>query len=61
MKKPLYFLNLIRYNDTGKYKSAKPENIKKFKQILEKNKIKFSQRYSFGGDIAAACGQLAGK
>jgi len=59
MKKPLYFVNLISYNATGKYKPSTGPQIRKFKQILEKEGIPVTQRYKFGQDIAAACGQLA--
>ncbi|XOB40960.1 MAG: 23S rRNA (adenine(2503)-C(2))-methyltransferase RlmN [Candidatus Nealsonbacteria bacterium] len=61
MKKPLYLVNLISYNPTGDFKASSPSRIKKFKEILEKAKVKVSQRYSFGQDIKAACGQLAGE
>lgn len=59
IKNPLYLVNLISYNPTGKFKPPSRENIKKFKNILEREKINVTQRYSFGQDIKAACGQLA--
>jgi len=59
MKKKLYFLNLILYNATGIFKASKTKNVEKFKSVLEKNKIDFVQRYRFGDDIQAACGQFA--
>lgn len=58
MKKPLYLLNLIRYNPTGDFQPSTPERIKEFKNILDKHGVKYTQRYSFGQDIKAACGQL---
>lgn len=58
MKKPLYFLNLILYNPTGSFKPSTPERVRKFKNILKKSGIKFSERYRFGQDIKAACGQF---
>lgn len=61
LKKPLYMINLIAYNPTGKFKASSPEQIKKFKDILEAAGIFTTQRYRFGADINAACGQLAGK
>jgi 23S rRNA (adenine2503-C2)-methyltransferase len=61
LKKPLYMLNLIAYNPNGKFESSTPEKIKKFKAILEKAGIFTTQRYRFGTDIEAACGQLAHK
>ena len=59
IKKPLYFLNLILYNPTGTFQSPSLERVKKFKNILKKERVKFSQRYGFGQDIKAACGQFA--
>ena len=58
MKKPLYFVNLIAYNPTGDFKASSSSRIKEFKEILEKAGVKVGQRYSFGQDIKAACGQL---
>jgi len=73
MKKPLYFVNLISYNalhfkilpsearnPTGIFKPSSLRN-KKFKEILEKEGVMVTQRYRFGEDIEAACGQLAAK
>ncbi len=61
----LYFLNLILYNATPPssgqaeiFKPSKTKNVEKFKSILEKNKVNFVQRYRFGDDINAACGQF---
>lgn len=59
MKNPLYTVNLIRYNPTGSFQPSTAARIKKFKNILLREGIKVTQRYSFGQDIAAACGQLA--
>jgi len=61
MKKPLYLVNLIAYNPTGTFKPSYSKRIKEFKEILEQKGVKVTQRYSFGHDIKAACGQLAGK
>ena len=63
MKKPLYYVNLILYNPTSgnDFKPSATERVKKFKEILKKNKIIFSQRFRFGEDIKAACGQFAGE
>jgi 23S rRNA (adenine2503-C2)-methyltransferase len=63
MKKPLYYLNLILYNEVpgSEFKPSTTEKVKKFKDILKKNKIVFSQRWRFGDDIKAACGQFAGE
>jgi len=59
MKKPLYMVNLIPYNSTGKFK--KSNNTKEFKNYLEKQGIFVTQRYEFGSKIDAACGQLANR
>ncbi|MFA6995053.1 MAG: 23S rRNA (adenine(2503)-C(2))-methyltransferase RlmN [Patescibacteria group bacterium] len=61
MKKPLYLVNLIPYNSTGKFRPSDRERIEKFKKILEDNNIPVTVRLSFGSDISAACGQLRGK
>lgn len=61
MNHPLYHLNLIPYNPTGDFKPSATTEIKKFKKILESNNIRFTQRFRFGVDIEAACGQLAAK
>ena len=60
MKQPLIFVNLILYNETGVFKPSSAERVKAFKGILEKEKIAVTQRWRFGGDSAAACGQLIG-
>ncbi|MDP3996030.1 MAG: 23S rRNA (adenine(2503)-C(2))-methyltransferase RlmN [bacterium] len=62
LKKPLCFANLISYNPIGhsRFKPSPGWKIKKFKEILEKAKIPVTQRYRFGREIKAACGQLAG-
>ena len=59
MGKKLYYVNLILYNATGIFKPSETRRVEKFKAILKKNKIVFSQRYRFGDDIKAACGQFA--
>ncbi|HOS87951.1 MAG TPA: 23S rRNA (adenine(2503)-C(2))-methyltransferase RlmN [Candidatus Pacearchaeota archaeon] len=59
MNKPLYMVNLIAYNQTDKFKPSDPKTIKLFKDYLEKRGIFTTQRYEFGQDIWAACGQLA--
>jgi len=59
MNKKLYFVNLILYNDTGIYKASETKRVEAFRAILEKLKIRYTQRYRFGDDIQAACGQFA--
>ncbi|MDD5265431.1 MAG: 23S rRNA (adenine(2503)-C(2))-methyltransferase RlmN [Candidatus Bipolaricaulis sp.] len=63
MRNPLYYVNLILYNPTmgNSFRPSTTERVKKFKEILKKNKIVFSQRFRFGQDIKAACGQFAGE
>lgn len=55
----LFTVNLVSYNPTGKYQPSSPETMTAFKRILEKEGIETVQRFSFGRDIKAACGQLA--
>ncbi|NMC51715.1 23S rRNA (adenine(2503)-C(2))-methyltransferase RlmN [Candidatus Kuenenbacteria bacterium] len=61
IKKKLYHLNLMTYNLTGIFESSPPDRCRIFQSILEKKKVSVTFRHSFGGDIAAACGQLAGR
>lgn len=61
IKKPLYVINLISYNQTATFESSPGKKIKKFKEVLQKAGLEVSQRYRFGEDIKAACGQLAGE
>ncbi len=62
MKNPLYYVNLILYNPTdgNNFQPSTSERVKRFKDILKSKKIIFSQRFRFGQDIKAACGQFAG-
>lgn len=59
--------NLIKEANTTQglcVKSFEPtskERTKKIFDLLQKNKILATIRYHFGGEIQAACGQLAGK
>jgi len=63
LKKPLYFVNLISFNPIGHsgFGPSPGWKIKKFKDILEKQGVDVTQRYRFGQEIKAACGQLAGE
>ncbi|MFA6307555.1 MAG: 23S rRNA (adenine(2503)-C(2))-methyltransferase RlmN [Patescibacteria group bacterium] len=61
MKKPLHMVNLIPYNPTDVFLPSDKKTIANFKNILEQAGIAVTQRYSFGQDIDAACGQLANK
>jgi len=58
MSKKLYFVNLILYNATGIFKPSTTKQVEVFKKILKKEGINFVQRYRFGDDIQAACGQF---
>ncbi|MBI2628327.1 MAG: 23S rRNA (adenine(2503)-C(2))-methyltransferase RlmN [Candidatus Niyogibacteria bacterium] len=61
MQKPLYFVNLILYNPAGRQglEPSTAKDVKKFKEILERAGVPVSERYRFGREIKAACGQLA--
>ncbi|MFW5888381.1 MAG: 23S rRNA (adenine(2503)-C(2))-methyltransferase RlmN [Patescibacteria group bacterium] len=56
-----FMVNLIEFNPTLGYIGSSAGRIERFKDILEKKGIKTVQRYKFGRDIKAACGQLAGE
>lgn len=60
MRKPLYFVNLIIFNPSGRgdMEPSSMASVKRFKEILENAGVSVSQRYRFGGGINAACGQL---
>ncbi|PLX27748.1 23S rRNA (adenine(2503)-C(2))-methyltransferase RlmN [Candidatus Parcubacteria bacterium] len=55
----LFFVNIIKYNSTGEYESSPKNKIEVFKRILIDEGIDVVERYRFGKDIKAACGQLA--
>lgn len=57
--RPLCYVNLIPYNATGSFKRSTEESVKRFAEILDANKVKYTIRRSFGRSISAACGQLA--
>lgn len=61
LKNKLFMVNLIPYNPTGKFKPSTGATIKAFKEVLMKHGVNVTQRYSFGQDINASCGQLATK
>lgn len=61
LKGKLIVVNLIACNPVGDNKPSPEQVIKKFKHILERNGIVVTQRYRFGREIDAACGQLATK
>jgi len=67
----LFFVNLILYNPariatqsvaggaTGVFRPSETKKVEAFKKILKRAKVAFGQRYRFGDDIQAACGQFA--
>jgi 23S rRNA (adenine2503-C2)-methyltransferase len=61
MQSRLYVVNLIRYNPTGSFQPSGAAAIARFRRILEESGVNVTQRYAFGQDIDAACGQLAGR
>jgi len=61
MRKPLYLVNLIPYNTTGRFQASSPARINAFQEKLESMGVAVTQRRSQGQGIGAACGQLAGK
>ncbi len=61
MNNPLYLVNLVKYNFTDQKTLSPSPKIKHFRELLENAGIKVTERYSFGDDINAACGQLANK
>ena len=61
LKELLCFVNLIPCNGPGLLKTPQNEKIRRFIHILESGGIAVTQRYRYGSDINAACGQLAGK
>ncbi len=61
LKGKLCMVNLISYNETGKYTATTEQGVERFKKLLRKNGIEVSIRFRFGRDIEGACGQLATK
>jgi len=57
----LYHVNLIRYHRTGKFVPSPKERRDAFHDHLQKNGMSVTHRVSFGEDIKAACGMLAGQ
>jgi 23S rRNA (adenine2503-C2)-methyltransferase len=58
LKGMLCFVNLIPFNGKLKMKPPSTKKIIEFKMALEREHIAVTQRYDFGNDINAACGQL---
>ncbi|MBU0645931.1 23S rRNA (adenine(2503)-C(2))-methyltransferase RlmN [Patescibacteria group bacterium] len=55
-------VNLIPYNASGAdYEGSSEETLERFMSVLEQRDVTVTVRRSQGQEIAAACGQLAGK
>ena len=60
LRRPLYHLNLIAYNETGgAYSRPAPGEVEALRQRLENTGVSVTVRHSPGVEIEAACGQLA--
>jgi 23S rRNA (adenine2503-C2)-methyltransferase len=60
LRRPLYHLNLIAYNETGgAFARPAPGEVEALRARLERAGVSVTVRHSPGGDIEAACGQLA--
>jgi 23S rRNA (adenine2503-C2)-methyltransferase len=58
----LCFINIIPYNgEDNNLKPSPRRRIVKFKSILETGGINVTERFRFGEDISAACGELVYK
>ncbi len=59
--KQLAHINLIKYHDTGTFKATNEKHRRDFFEYIRRNGVSITQRMSFGEQIKAACGQLAGQ
>ena len=58
----IFKTNIMEYNDVGaEFLRASPERRETFAKILSNSGLNVTVRTSRGGDIAAACGQLASR
>lgn len=57
----LLMANLIPLNPVEGFQASDNQTIARFKEILDKRHAPYTQRHTFGQEIDAACGQLAGK
>ena len=55
----LFMVNLIPYNPTGKFQPPTRGDVEQFRKVLESSGVEVTQRYEFGREVSAACGQLA--
>ena len=53
-------VNLIPLNqvEEREFRPSKPENVRRFQQILQDSGVNVTVRRRLGGDLDAACGQL---
>ena len=61
MKKPLYAVNLIKYNDTGSFRASSTKKMLVFRGVLRNRGVEVIERYRFNEDVSGACGQLTSK
>jgi 23S rRNA (adenine2503-C2)-methyltransferase len=57
--KHLFHVNVILYNPTGNFMPSTRENANRFIETVKKGGMSITERFRFGQDISAACGQLA--
>lgn len=59
---PLYHIDLIPYNETGRtgalFHAPESSRVRDFEKLLRQAELHCSVRTQFGADISAACGQL---
>jgi 23S rRNA (adenine2503-C2)-methyltransferase len=61
MKKPLYMVNLIKYNKTSWGEPSDYKTMLSFRGVLRNRGVEVAERYRFNEDVSGACGQLVGK
>ncbi|OIP55846.1 23S rRNA (adenine(2503)-C(2))-methyltransferase RlmN [Candidatus Kuenenbacteria bacterium CG_4_8_14_3_um_filter_39_15] len=59
MRHSLYLVNLIVYNPTQNFQASTRTTVQRFKEYLKSHGVAVTERYRFGREIEAACGQLA--
>lgn len=60
LRRPLYHLNLIAFNETGGgFRRPSPRRLAALREDLERRGVSVTVRRSPGADVEAACGQLA--
>jgi 23S rRNA (adenine2503-C2)-methyltransferase len=59
--KKLFMVNVIPYNETGKFIAPERDDVMHFRHALEREGVEVTERHRFGHDIAGACGQLAAR